>query len=148
MPRNDRTPAELRFYEIRFDVSRDFNLDAFKGAPEGPRPVGFTCRAVCTPDVATYICSATATIYIEPLDYDPTWPEGYEPTEDQIDFWHNELSGVDIDPDYYQMSNFCKHGEDGSVTFSCPAHLLGTEVCTGPAAPDEIREYAQGNQHI
>ncbi len=147
----------LRFYQIRFDVSRDFNLDAFE-PPPGPLPSGISCRALCTPDVATRYCSQERLIYIEPLDYDAEWTgaagEAFaalsEEERDMLsEWWSVALCDVDRDPDYYTYSNFVTaYQEDGPVSFSCSAYHQDTVECEGPAAPDEVREDAQGNHYV
>ena len=142
-----------RFFQIRFTCTGDFNIAAFSGAPS-PLPDNITCRALMTPDIATYICSAQAMVWIEPLDYDAEWNDATvshlsdEQRDALRDWWNEALSSVERDADYYDWGFFCTSNHGGRP-FPKHAHCLEGETdANEPIAPDEIRESAQVNHRV
>lgn len=141
-------PVELRFYAIRFDVTDQFNIEAFNAPKRWPVPSRITCYAACTPDVATHLCSAQPMLWIEPIGYDAEWDGEIQDNllSAMQDWWSTMLGDADRDPDYYTYGRFVSM-VDGEPYFSCRnAFVEAVEVDdANGSVPDDIMEKLQAN---
>ena len=118
----------MKFYQARIEQD-GWNLDAFTGAPAGPRPVRITTRVLFAVQV-THCCSAQKSIYLEDLDAAPEFGPDFDPENEEHaairEWWETEATEAlhkGESGGYYNLdeSDFDRVDEDGQPS------LFGTD---------------------
>jgi hypothetical protein len=138
----------LRYFQGRRDITVEFDFTVLPvKRPVGPLPARISERSLFTPDARTFCCEITPSLYVEVLNLDAEWDE--EPSEELREWWDELLMlALAGDDDYYVHYRrvVAAYEADGPVTFAgwfTHVHEDGEFD-----APEDAREYAQGNWHV
>lgn len=128
-----------------------WNLGALRPDPEWPMPVGIEGFGFLIPQ-PVHLCSATASQFVEVVEYRAVWADGVEVPDDCAEWWNQELLSVgrdDLCLDYRRAV-----GADGRPSSSAFTAVSGPWY-VGPEDGESeteragaMREFCQSNPPI